>query len=150
MLSIGTQAPDFSAPNDLDQVVTLTAQLQKGPLILYFYPADFTPGCTKEACALRDMHDDLVATGVQVLGVSPQSTESHRRFREKYRLPFHLLSDPDKRLIKAYQCDGPFGVGLRRTSYLIDTKGQIRGAIRADFKVGDHVSFFKQAHELIA
>lgn len=149
MLATGTNAPDFSAPNELDQTVTLAIQLKKGPFILYFYPADFTPGCTREACALRDMHDDLLATGLHVLGVSQQSTESHRRFKDKYQLPFHLLSDPGKALIKAYECNGPFGVGLRRTSYLVDAKGVVRGAIRADFKVVDHVSFFRQAADLI-
>lgn len=150
MLAIGTQAPDFTLSNDEDRPCQLRKVLKKGPLILYFYPADFTPGCTSEACAIRDMHDELVATGLQVLGVSPQSTDSHRRFREKYRLPFHLLSDPEKRVIKAYGCDGPLGISVRRASFLIDGSGQIRATLLADFRIAEHTKFFKQAIDLKA
>jgi peroxiredoxin Q/BCP len=149
MLNPGTPAPDFALKDDQDRQVRLSAQLEKGPLILYFYPADFTPGCTREACALRDMHDHLLATGIRVFGVSPQSTDSHRRFRERYQLPFTLLSDPDKEVVKAYDCNGPLGISLRRTSYLIDRKGVIAGAIRGDFKVDEHIKFFKQAADFI-
>ena len=148
MLRNGTQAPAFALLDDEDQLCKLQDVLKKGPLILYFYPADFTPGCTREACSLRDLHDDLLATGLTVLGVSPQSTESHRRFREKFKLPFHLLSDPDKKVIKAYDCDGPFGILVRRTSYLIAADGQIRNGLVADFGVSEHTKFFKQAIDL--
>lgn len=145
MLSNGTQAPDFALLDDEDHLCKLRDVLKKGPLILYFYPADFTPGCTREACSIRDLHDDLVATGLTVLGVSPQSTDSHRRFREKFKLPFRLLSDPDKKVIKAYDSDGPFGILVRRTSYLIGADGRIRDGIVADFGVDEHTKFFKQA-----
>ena len=93
MLKAGTEAPEFVLENDLGDETSLTDLLQDGPLILYFYPADFTPGCTLEACSIRDIHDDLVAVGLNVAGVSPQSPGSHERFREAYKLPFILLSD---------------------------------------------------------
>jgi peroxiredoxin Q/BCP len=148
MLATGTQAPAFALLDDEDHLCKLQDVLKKGPLILYFYPADFTPGCTREACSLRDLHDDLVATGLTVLGVSPQSTESHRRFRAKHKLPFNLLSDPDKTVIKAYDSDGPFGISVRRTSYLIGSDGRIRDGLVADFGVKEHTKFFQQAIDL--
>ncbi len=148
MLPTDTQAPDFTLPDDQDRPCRLHAVLKKGPLILYFYPADFTPGCTTEACTLRDMHEELVATGLRVLGVSPQSPESHRRFRQKYQLPFNLLSDPDKRVIKAYDCDGPLGISVRRASYLIDPSAKIRASLLADFRITEHTKFFKQSIDL--
>ncbi len=110
MLEAGAKAPEFVL-NDQDGVETsLSDLLQNGPLILYFYPADFTPGCTKEACSIRDIHNDIQAVGLQVAGVSPQDEESHRSFREEHKLPFVLLSDPEKVAIKMYDVDGPFGV----------------------------------------
>jgi peroxiredoxin Q/BCP len=148
MLTTGTLAPAFALLDDEDRLCKLQDVLKKGPLILYFYPADFTPGCTREACSLRDLHDDLVATGLTVLGVSPQSTESHRRFRAKHKLPFNLLSDPDKKAIKAYDSDGPLGIGVRRTSYLIGKDGRIVDGILANFMVAEHTKFFQQAIDL--
>jgi peroxiredoxin Q/BCP len=84
MLPIGGRAPEFTLPDQDDQNVSLSTLLRHGPLILYFYPADFTPGCTREACSIRDMHTELLEAGLDVAGVSPQNTESHRKFREKY------------------------------------------------------------------
>jgi thioredoxin-dependent peroxiredoxin len=148
MLAVGDQAPAFTLLDDQDRDTRLIDVIRAGPLILYFYPADFTPGCTREACSLRDMHHDLAAAGLRVLGVSPQSTESHRRFREKYRLPYALLSDPDKTVIRAYDCDGPFGIGVRRASYLIKPPGTIAAAVLADFQIGKHEAFFQQVMDL--
>src|SRR5690606_6364381 len=107
MLKPGTRAPDFTLPDQDGHATTLAALLARGPLILYFYPADFTPGCTKEACGLRDRFPVLDAAGMTIAGVSPQSPESHRRFRAQYALPFLLLSDEDKAVIRRYDCDGP-------------------------------------------
>jgi thioredoxin-dependent peroxiredoxin len=148
MLPVGSTAPAFTLLDDQDKKTSLVGLLGSGPLILYFYPADFTPGCTREACTLRDMHSELAATGLQVIGVSPQSTESHRRFRAKYQLPFALLSDPDKTAIRAYDCDGPFGIGVRRASYLIKPAGVIAAAVLADFQIAKHEAFFKSAAAL--
>ena len=84
MLAIGARAPEFTLPDHDDRTVSLSTLLNRGPLILYFYPADFTPGCTREACSIRDLHREIQKAGLDVAGVSPQSPETHRKFREKY------------------------------------------------------------------
>jgi len=99
MLANGSVAPEFELADQTGRKRTLSGLLAEGPLILYFYPADFTPGCTKEACSFRDLHQDLLKAGLRVVGVSPQDTDSHRRFAEKHGLNFTLLSDPDKKVI---------------------------------------------------
>jgi peroxiredoxin Q/BCP len=145
MLKVGETAPDFTLMDDQDNQTRLSDIRRNGPLILYFYPADFTPGCTREACSLRDLHTDFVKSGVSVYGVSPQSTESHRRFRDKYQLPFRLLSDPDKQVIALYGAQGPMGFGVQRISYLINKQGQIQAALKANFRIAEHTQFFKEA-----
>lgn len=139
MLKPGTIAPDFTLPDQDGHAVSLADLLVKGPLILYFYPADFTPGCTKEACGLRDRFPVATSSGYGIAGISPQPPDSHKRFREEYRLPFPLLADGDKAVIRRYDCDGPFGIGVRRTTYLIDLDGMIRDAVLADFRIGRHM-----------
>ena len=150
MLNPKTRAPDFSLPNQNDQTITLSEVLNRGPLILYFYPADFTPGCTKEACSIRDLHDEISKVGLQVIGVSPQSSESHRRFRDKHSLQFDLLSDSDKKVIKAYNMDGPLGFGVRRATFLIGANGMIDSAVLADLRIAEHDAFIRRALQLRA
>jgi peroxiredoxin Q/BCP len=145
MLAAGNRAPDFTSHNQNDEPVTLTDLLRNGPLILYFYPADFTPGCTREACSLRELHAQLVAAGISVAGVSPQSPQSHAAFAAKYALPFTLLCDPDKRLARAYDVVGPLGFGIRRASFLISQTGLIEDAVLADLRIGRHEEFFRKA-----
>ena len=145
MLKNGTTAPAFTLPNADGDDVSLESLLADGPLVLYFYPADFTPGCTKEACSIRDMHDDLVASGLRIVGVSPQDGDSHRRFAEQHELPFPLLSDSDKRVIRAYDVDGPLGFGVRRGTYLIDAGGTIVDSVLADIAIGRHTAFIERA-----
>ncbi|MEL7372878.1 MAG: peroxiredoxin, partial [Pseudomonadota bacterium] len=135
MLKPGTQAPSFSLPDADGEPVTLEDLIAEGPLVLYFYPADFTPGCTKEACAIRDIHDDLIASGLRIVGVSPQDGDSHQRFAARHTLPFPLLSDPDKTAVRAYDVDGPLGFGVRRGTYLIDGDGVIVDAVMADIAI---------------
>jgi peroxiredoxin Q/BCP len=147
MLASGTQAPEFDLPDQHGQRHTLKSLLSKGPLILYFYPADFTPGCTKEACSFRDLHQQLLKAKLRVVGVSPQDVDSHRRFAEKYDLNFTLLADPDKVAVKAYDLDGPLGFGVRRGTYLIGSDGKIRDSVLADLRIGAHEQFVKQAIE---
>jgi len=145
MLTKGTVAPEFELADQTGRKRLLKELLREGPLILYFYPADFTPGCTKEACSFRDLHQELLRAGLRVVGVSPQDTDSHRRFAEKHSLNFTLLSDPDKKMIKAYRLDGPLGLGVRRGTYLIDTDGRIRDSVLADLRIGAHEAFVKTA-----
>lgn len=148
MLKPGTDAPDFVLQDDLGGETSLSDLLANGPLILYFYPADFTPGCTREACSIRDIHGDIQGVGLTVAGVSPQDVGSHQRFRDEYGLPFALLSDPEKAAIRAYDVDGPFGVGVRRATYLIDENGVIEDAVLADVLVDRHKAFIEKAVSL--
>ena len=145
MLKPGMTAPDFTLDDASGNRVTLDSLLENGPLILYFYPADFTPGCTKEACAIRDIHDDIVGTGLQVVGISPQDAASHRRFSERYELPFPLLCDKDKTVARAYDLDGPLGFGIRRGTYLINTDKTVADGVLADIAIGKHLSFIQKA-----
>jgi len=145
MLKPGSKAPEFILNTHDGTETSLSGLLQNGPLILYFYPADFTPGCTKEACGIRDIHDNIQSVGLTVAGVSPQDEDSHKRFREQHDLPFILLSDPEKVVIKMYDVDGPFGVGVRRATYLITQSRAITDAIMADVLIGRHQEFIKKA-----
>jgi peroxiredoxin Q/BCP len=145
MLKPGEQAPDFRLPDHDGRLRRLSELLEGKPLILYFYPADFTPGCTQEACDFRDLHARILASGLRVAGVSPQSPESHRQFRERHALPFTLLSDEDKSVIKAFGVDGPLGVGVRRVTFLVDAKRRISDAVLADFRIGRHQAFVEKA-----
>jgi len=145
MLKAGSRAPEFVLPDSDGNDVALSDLLQNGPLILYFYPADFTPGCTKEACSIRDIHDDITAVGLQVVGVSPQDSESHERFRETHNLPFRLLCDTDKVAVKMYDVDGPLGIGVRRVTYLIAQDRTIQDAVQADIRIDKHHDFIAKA-----
>lgn len=145
MLAVGMRSPEFTLPDQDEQNVSLSSLLRDGPLILYFYPADFTPGCTREACGIRDLHARLRSAGLEVAGVSPQSADSHRRFREKYQLPFPLLADVDRFVIRLYDVRGPLGFGVRRVTYLIDQARIIRGHLLADFRIGQHEEFVRAA-----
>lgn len=145
MLAPGERAPDFTLPDQDGRPVTLAQLLEDGPLVLYFYPADFTPGCTKEACTIRDMHDEIAEAGMRVVGIAPQDAASHARFRDKHELPFTLLSDPDKTAIRAYDVDGPLGVGVRRATFLVGADGHINNAVQADLRIGRHEAFIREA-----
>lgn len=144
MLAIGNQAPDFDLLDENGQQITLDDLLAGDRLILYFYPADFTPLCTAEACSFRDMHDDIVAAGVKVVGISPQNERSHQRFKQQFSIPFPLLFDKSKKVIRAYGVDGPFGMGVRRATFLIDRDKKIENRIVSDLFVGSHTQFIKE------
>ena len=145
MLKPGAKAPEFVLNNDEGAEIALSDLLQDGPLILYFYPADFTPGCTKEACSIRDIHNDIQSVGLTVAGISPQDEESHRKFREEYNLPFTLLSDPGKEVIKMYDVDGMFGVGVQRATFLISQDRTIQDAVIANVRISRHAEFIEKA-----
>lgn len=147
MLDVGDTAPDFSLTNDEGETVTLDDLLVEGPLILYFYPADFTSACTAEACEIRDHFDDIRGVNANVVGVSPQGESSHERFRKRYELPFPLLDDRKKEVIKAYGVNGPMGIGVRRVTYLINQEKRIERRVLADFAVKHHVQFIEQVVE---
>jgi thioredoxin-dependent peroxiredoxin len=131
MLKAGDRAPQFTLTDSQGKRVSL-GDFAGRQVILYFYPADDTPGCTKEACGFRDAWDDLRALGVEVLGVSGDDAESHRRFAVKYRLPFTLLSDPGHEVMRAYGAYGAktmYGkkvVGVIRSTVWIGPDGRVR------------------------
>ena len=141
MLEEGDLVPDFELVTDTGQTISLDELLAKGSLILYFYPADFTPGCTAEACDIRDMYPDIKAVNAHVVGVSPQSAETHKRFKAKYELPFPLMADPDKTVIKAFGVNGPMGFGVRRVTFLINEEKRIADRVIADFAIKRHAQF---------
>ena len=145
MLKVGSRAPEFVLQDNDGNDVSLSDLLQTGPLILYFYPADFTPGCTREACSIRDIHNDIQAVGLRVVGISPQDPETHERFRKEHRLPFTLLCDPGKVAVKMYDVDGPLGFGVRRVTYLINQDRIIKDALQADLRIGKHTVFIEKA-----
>ena len=137
MLNIGTVAPDFTLPDQNGEKHSLS-DYRGQRVILYFYPKDNTAGCTKQACGFMDLYPQFREKGAVVLGVSKDSVASHKRFEEKYGLPFTLLSDEDKAVIQAYDVwkekknYGKVTLGVVRTTYLIDEKGVI---VRAYDKV---------------
>ncbi|MEE9142411.1 MAG: peroxiredoxin [Gammaproteobacteria bacterium] len=145
MLKKGDRAPDFTLTDQYGERRQLSELLHDGPVVVYFYPADFTPGCTKEACGLRDMNQELIRSGLRVVGISPQDAESHQRFGEKHQLPFPLLADTDKTVIRAYGVDGPLGFGVRRATFLVARDGLIRNSVLADFRIGEHLEFVNAA-----
>ena len=130
MLPIGTQAPAFTLP-DQNGAVRSLSDYRGSKVVLYFYPKDMTPGCTRQACGFADLYPQFREKGAVVLGVSRDSIASHKRFEEKYGLPFPLLSDPEKRVIQAYgvwqekKNYGKVTMGVVRTTYLIDEDGII-------------------------
>ncbi|HEX8782213.1 MAG TPA: peroxiredoxin [Steroidobacteraceae bacterium] len=150
MLPLGGRAPEFTLPDQDDQSISLSNLLRRGPLILYFYPADFTPGCTREACLMRDLHGELEQAGLNLAGVSPQKPATHRRFRDTYRIPYTLLSDVEKVVICMYDVRGPLGIGVRRATYLIDQARYVRAAVLANFRISEHEAFVRRAVALNA
>jgi thioredoxin-dependent peroxiredoxin len=145
MIHAGERAPEFTLPDETGTDRSLTELLRVEALVLYFYPADFTPGCTRQACTLRDLHADIERAGLRVVGISPQSPQSHAKFKAKYQLPFVLLSDEQKTVAKMYGVNGPLGIGVRRATFLIDASRRIRDAVLADFMISRHADFVRKA-----
>jgi peroxiredoxin Q/BCP len=126
----GKKAPDFNLPSDDGGKVKLSS-LRGAPVVLYFYPKDDTPGCTKEACAFRDQHKALTKLGAKVLGVSADDVASHVKFRDKYKLNFPLLADVDHKVAEKYgawrekNMYGKKSMGIQRSTFLIDAEGKV-------------------------
>ena len=130
MLEKGTKAPEFSLPDENGEIRSLSDYKGK-KLILYFYPKDNTPGCTKQACGFAELYPQFNEKGVEVIGISKDSVASHKKFKDKYSLPFTILSDTELETIKAYdvwkekKLYGKTAMGIVRTTYLIDEQGII-------------------------
>jgi peroxiredoxin Q/BCP len=125
-LPVGSQAPEFSAPDETGRTVTLSA-LRGRSVVLVFYPGDDTPGCTKQLCQFRDDWEQARTRGIEVFGVNPQNAEKHARFRRKFGFPFPLIVDKGRQIAKLYHASG---IIVKRTVYLIGPDGVIRFARR--------------------
>jgi peroxiredoxin Q/BCP len=126
-LKVGDKAPDFTLMDERGLPMSLKDFLGKNPIVLYFYPKDFTPGCTAEACSFRDDYKVYEEKGAVVVGVSLDSVESHEKFSKHYNLPFTLLSDNRKEVAKAYGVLGTGGFLAKRVTFIIDKNGNIAG-----------------------
>ena len=152
MLEIGTKAPDFTLPDQDGNPVSLS-DFRGKTVVLYFYPRDNTPGCSRQACAFAQAFADFQALDAVVLGVSKDSTVSHQKFAAKYDLPFRLLSDPELTTLQAYgvwqekKLYGKTSMGVVRSTYVIDGDGIIRHAmpkVKPDANAGDVLALLKQ------
>lgn len=149
MLEINTKAPDFTLQDSNGKEVSLH-DFKGKKVVIYFYPKDNTPGCTKQACAFKDSYPTFKEANIEVIGISKDSVRSHVRFMEKYGLPFTLLSDPDQEVIKLYDVLKPkklYGkeyLGVVRSSYVIDEEGMIIDAkekVKPDTNANDILQF---------
>ena len=150
MLELGTKAPEFTLFNQEGNEVSLS-DFKGKKVVLYFYSKDNTAGCTKQACGFADIYPDFLEKGAEVIGVSKDSVESHRKFADKYSLKFTLLSDTDKKVIQSYDVwkeknmYGKKSMGVVRTTYLIDEEGMITKAftkVNATKNPADMLAFF--------
>lgn len=138
MLRQGSVAPDFEGQLDDGSLFRLRDLRGAKNVVLYFYPKDFTAGCTREACAFQENYSTIEKFDAVIAGVSADSAESHRSFRDEYNLGFPLIADPDKRIIHAYGAEGLLGL-IARVTYVIDKAGVIRSVIRHDLAIGRHL-----------
>jgi|TARA_B110000285_G_C14994453_1_gene548046 peroxiredoxin Q/BCP len=140
MAKVGDKIPDFQLKNEQNEMINI-ADYKEQPMVIYFYPKDDTPGCTKEACSFRDSFQDFTDAGVSVFGISADSPKSHEAFKAKYRLPYTLLSDADNKVRKAFKVPTDlFGLMPGRVTYVIDKTGTIRHVFKSQFKVEEHVT----------
>ena len=151
MLDVGMKAPDFKLQDKDGREITLSGFRGK-KVVLYFYPKDNTPGCTKQACAFASAYDGFKTKGVEVIGVSKDSVASHVKFAEKYNLPFILISDPELKAIKAYdvwqekKMYGKVTFGVVRTTYVIDEKGiieKVMPKVKPDTNAAEILEYLK-------
>lgn len=155
MLNTGMKAPNFTLPNQNGDMISLSDFLGK-KVVLYFYPKDNTPGCTRQACAFAQKHDAFTQKDVIVIGISKDSVPSHLKFAQKYDLPFLLLSDPERTAIEAYdvwkekKLYGKTSMGVVRTTYLIDENGVIAHVmpkVKPDTNAEEILAFLDGANE---
>jgi peroxiredoxin Q/BCP len=139
-IQLGDPAPAFSASDTQGKPVALADFIGKQALVLFFYPADESPVCTKEACAFRDAYQDFTTAGAEVIGVSSDSSASHQQFAEHHRLPFRLISDEDGALRKAFGVPKTLGVLPGRVTYLIDKQGIVRHLFNSQLNAEKHVT----------
>ena len=138
-IKVGDRAPDFTIKNQRGEPVSLKDYLGKKAVVLYFYPKDNSPGCTKEACKFRDSYEDFKDAGAEVIGVSSQSVESHSIFSTSFNLPFSLLSDEDGRVRSLFGVPSSLGLIPGRVTYVIDKEGIVRHIFSSQLDPERHV-----------
>jgi peroxiredoxin Q/BCP len=138
-VKVGDKAPDFTLPSQLGDDVTLSEYFGKKNVVLYFYPKDESPGCTREACTFRDSYEELTSLGAEVIGVSSQSVESHKSFATHHGLPFILLSDAGNKVRQLYGVPSTMGMIPGRVTYIIDKKGLVRHIFSSQTQAEKHV-----------
>ena len=138
-VAVGSKAPNFTLPSGSGEMVSLEDFLGKKPVVLFFYPKDDTPGCTKEVCAFRDRFDEFRKLDAEVIGISSDPVESHRSFAERHSLPFTLLSDEGGKVRELYGVPNTFGLFPGRVTYVIDKGGVVRHIFSSQLAVEKHV-----------
>lgn len=138
-LKIKTQAPDFTLPSTEGKSFTLSQDAEGQPVVLYFYPKDFTRVCTKEACGFRDDLSSFTDLGVSIYGISTDSIETHHKFRKQHRLPFHLLADQGGAVSKLYKAKLPLLNISKRITYLLDEEHKIKAVYQDLFNAERHI-----------
>ena len=136
----GDRAPEFALPDRTGKTIRLSDYRGRKPVVLYFYPKDDTPGCTKEACAFRDQYQDFQDAGAEVIGVSSDSSKSHEKFAKRHKLPFTLLSDASGEVRKKYGVPATMGLLPGRVTYVIDRKGIVRHVFNSQLQATRHVA----------
>ena len=139
LLAVGDTAPNFRLPTSNGSYVSLADFLGKKNVVVYFYPKDFTQGCTAEACSFRDSYESFKDLGAEVIGISSDGQNSHRDFAQQYHLPFILLSDVDDAVRKAYGVKKTLGLFAGRVSFVVDKKGIIRHVFSSQTRATAHV-----------
>ena len=145
-VNIGDRAPDFTLPSQRGENVALGQFLGKKNVVLYFYPKDESPGCTREACTFRDSYELFTDLGAEVIGVSADSVESHKAFAEHHNLPFTLLSDVDNAVRKLYGVASTLGIIPGRVTFIIDKKGVVRHVFSSQLQPEKHI---EEAREVL-
>lgn len=139
-VAVGDVAPDFSLSDQQGSLVTLSALLQKGPVVVFFYPKDNTMGCTAQVCAFRDAYEDFLQEKASVVGISSDSSTSHRSFADKHGFVFSILSDTGQTTRNAYGVPKSLGFVPGRVTYLVDRTGVVRHIVNSQLNIQSHVT----------
>lgn len=139
-IQVGSKVPDFTLPDQTGKNITLSDILKTHQVVLYFYPKDETPGCTKEACTFRDQYEDFKKAGAEVVGISSDSSDSHKNFAANHKLPFTLLSDEKGEVRKLFGVPTTMGLFPGRVTYVINKQGVVTMVFNSQFNAEKHVS----------
>ena len=138
-VAIGEKPPEFELPDTNGNIVRLSDFIGTGPLVVFFYPKDFSGNCTKEACAFRDNYETFKNAGAEVLGISSDSIDSHKNFASRYYLPYNLLSDTDGKVRESWGVPKAFGVLTGRVTYILDKDGVLQNKFASQVNIAGHI-----------